>query len=236
MSKYSDLTGNISIFSESSTLPEGMMLGQRKEFSDGRVFRLAKNGAVALAAGKIVVQDDETANHITLAPAVAAAGDRTLTVTLGATAAVANEYAEGFAVNITTGKIYKIKSHPAAALSTALTLTLYDDIDVAIPITDDIDLVHNPYYGVIISVADQADIVMGVPPIAVTALYYFWLQTRGVAAVLMDETTGRGDTVTTGTGTVGAVEVLDGVAEPIIGHMIEAGVDTKYNAVMLCLE
>lgn len=236
MSKFSDLTGNMSIYGESSTLPEGMMLGEKKEFNDGRVFRLAKNGGTALAAGKIVVQGDETANHITLAPAVAAVGDMTLTVTLGATLAAANEYAEGFAVNITTGKYYKIKSHPAAALSTALTLTLYDAIDVAIPITDDIDLVHNPYYGVIISVADQADIVMGVPPIAVTADYYFWLQTRGVAAVLMDETTGRGDTVTTGTGTVGAVEVLDAVAEPIIGHMIEAGVDTKYNAVMLCLE
>jgi hypothetical protein len=231
----STLTGANSIYNESSTLPDGMKVGDKKELSDGRIFRLCKNGAVALAAGKLCIQGDETANHVGKTPTAAAVGVKFVTVTLGATAATANEYAEGYLVIRTTGKMYKIKAHPAADASATLQVELYDPLDVALAGTEEVDLVHNPYYGVLVAVTDQADIPVGVPPIAVTASYYFWLQTDGPCPVLIDETLGRGDTVTIGSSVAGAVEAVDAVAEPVVGHMIEAGVDTKYNLCQLCM-
>ena len=131
---------------------------------------------------------------------------------------------------------YKIKSHPAASASATLTVELYDGLAVALAGTEECDLVASPYTGVVISNVDQADLPIGVPLVAVTASYYFWAQTRGPAAVLMDEAIGRGDTVTIGTAVAGAVEAQDAIAEPIIGHMLEAGVDTKYNQVFLTIE
>ena len=232
----SNLTGRYGIFNEKSSIPEGHHLGDKKEFSDGRVFRLAKNGGTALTSGKLVVQGDPVANHLALTPTAAAIGDTTLTVTLGATAATANQYADGFAVDITTGMQYKIKSHPAADASATLKLELYDALLEAIPATDDIDLVANPYSGVVVSAKDQADLAVGVPPIDVTASYYFWLQTAGLAAVLCDEAITRGKAVTTGTGVAGAVEMLDAAGEAQVGIMHEAGVDTKYKLVDLTLE
>ena len=52
----------------------------------------------------------------------------------------------------------------------------------------------------------------------------------------MDENITRGKAVTTGTSVAGALEMLDAAGEPLIGHMIEAGVDTKYNLVDLCID
>lgn len=231
----SNLTGKLGIYAESSTIPDGLQLGQEKVFSDGRKFRLAKNGAAALAAGKLVIQGDETANHVGIAIAAASVGDTVVTVTLGATLATANQYKDGYLIVRTEGTMYKIKSHPAADASATLKVELYDPIVVALAGDEEVDLVVHPLSGVVIAATDQADVPVGVPLIAVTAAYYFWAQVAGPCPVLIDETLGRGDMVTIGSSVAGAVEMHDAVGEPLVGQMIEAGVDTKYNLVQLML-
>lgn len=225
------------IYEESATALH--RVGERLQLGDGRVFYYAKNGAVALTPGTLLVEQDQTALHINLSCAAAAIGDKEVTVTLGATAATANEYAEGYlSVNDGTGEghIYKIKSHPAADASATLKVKLYDGINVALvaSATSEVSLLHNPYYGVIISVADQANCPVGVAVIATTAAYYCWVQTWGVANVLADEAVAQGDECTIGTSVVGAVEAVDAVGEPRVGiSMCGAMVDTEYKPVML---
>lgn len=233
--KAANLIGKMGIYEQKSTMPEGLYLGHELKFTDGRVFRLCKNGAANLASGKLVIRPDDVANHLSMTPTAAAIGLKKVTVTLGATAATANQYKDGY-LKLETGTQYKVKSHPAADASATLELTLYDGLWEAIAGTETCDLVANIYTGTVISATDQADLPLGVPMIDVTAAYYYWLQTRGPAMALMDENAGRGDTMTIGTSVAGALEVQDLIAEPIVGHMIQAGVDTEFSQIFLQCE
>ena len=198
----------------------------------GRTFVYTKNGSVALSAGKLTIHPTVPANHQNVAVASAvAAGDNQITVTLGATAATLNQYQDGYlTVNDATGEgtCYKIRSNPAASASASLTLTLYDTVHTALDTTSEVCLTPNPWNGVIISIADQADVPAGVPLIDVTADYYFWLQTGGICPVLADEAIAQGQQLTIGSSVVGAVEAQDAAGEPVLGYAYMALVDTEY--------
>ena len=85
-----------SIYQCSSVRKE--QIGALRIMGDGRKFRYAKNGAVALITGVPTAAPDIVANHESVAPtANVAVGATTVTVTLGATAATADQYAGGFA-------------------------------------------------------------------------------------------------------------------------------------------
>lgn len=204
---------------------------------DNRKYVYGKAGATALAAGKLVVNADPVTNHTNIAVASAAAvGATQVTVTLGATAATANQYAEGFLViNDAAGEgiAYKIASHPAADASASLTVTLEDEVQVALTTSSEASLVYNLYDNVVISATDQADMAVGVPNVAVTEEYYAWFQVAGRCAVLADEAVNRGLALTIGTGVAGAVEALDAAGEQHIGVAADALVDTEYRAVEL---
>jgi predicted RecA/RadA family phage recombinase len=231
-----NIVGELGIFEQSATKPDGIQVGEKREFPDGRIFRLCKNGAAELAVGKVNILSDETAHHVAMTPTAAAAGAKKITVTPGATAGAANLYADGYLVVRTLGLALPIKSHPAIVASTAFEIELYDALPVAVSAAQEVDLVRNPWSGVVIAVTDQLDFPAGVAPITVTANYYFWNQVHGPASVLIDETLARGAMVTFGTGVAGAVEAVDAAGEPCLGEMIEAGVDTKYNLVWLQID
>lgn len=216
-------------------------LGDKVMTADGRVYRYAKAAGTALDAGKLVVAADAVANHTNVvAGADAAVGATQITVTLGATAITADQYAEGYVVvNDAAGEgiMYKIASHPAAASAADVVIQLEDPIQVALTEdTSEVSLVYNLYDNVVISAVDQADAVVGVPNVAVGSNEYFWAQTGGMCAVLADEAVAKGLAVTIGTGVAGAVEAVDGVAEPVVGYAHEALVDTEYRAVRLVLD
>jgi len=217
-------------------------LGSRYEDQWGRVFHYAKAGGTGLSRGKLVVAADPVANHLNMSFAVApAVGDKSVTVTLGATAATANQYRDGWlAVQDGTGegRMYRIEGHQAADASASLVIWLCEPIDTAGALAEaNVDLVYNKYDSVVISATDQADIPVGVPVGAITASYYGWVQTWGPCAVLMDEAIAAGDTVTIGTGVAGAVEAVDAVGEPVVGHMSElTGVDTEYTTMYLQID
>ena len=102
-------TGPLSIvangeFQTSTDSSLSTLVGTRWDLSDGREVTLVKNGAVALAPGKLVQDAAIVANHQNLATTAytpySANGNvpASVTVTLGATAATANQYAGGYVI------------------------------------------------------------------------------------------------------------------------------------------
>lgn len=215
-------------------------LGDKVQTADGRTYRYAKNAGTALDAGKLVVAATQVADNENIAVAAAADVNATeVTVTLGATAATANDYAEGYlVVNDAAGEgiAYKIKGHGAADASSSLVIELEDAIKVALTTSSQVSLVKNFYDSVVISATDQADMPIGVPNVAVAANEYFWVQTGGLCAVLADEAVSAGAELTIGTGVAGAVEAADLIAEPTVGIAHTALVDTEYRSVRLTLD
>ena len=209
----------------------GAKLGQIASTSGGRTYRYALAGGSNLVAGNLQVNADVVANHVNRPVAAAVAiGGTTVTVTLGATAATADQYADGYmTVNDVTGEgiSYGVSGNLAAASSGTLTVYLKEPITVALTTSSEVTMTVHPYSAVVISATDQADQPVGVPNTAVTAAYYCWLQVGGICSVLWDEAVTKGLALTIGTGTAGAVEALDGAGEPQIGIATMAGVDTE---------
>lgn len=226
------------LFSSSAT-PEAP-LGARFTTSDGRVFRYCKAGAAALVVGNVIQAPAQDTAHQQLTPAAAAAGATTLVATLGASAAAANLYAEGWAIIDTTpglGYAYPISGHAAVLSSGVITLALKRDSPVQVALTTDsrISLQRNPYNGVIQSpVTTLTGAVVGVAIYPIAATEYGWIQTHGPAAVLVAGTPGVGLAVVVPATAAGAV-VIDGAAAAtkVVGSMMVTGVDGKVQAVLL---
>ena len=229
------------IYQASATQKEA--LGTLRILSDGRKFRYAKAGAADLAAGKLGVAAAIAAAHADEAILEAVAiGTKVLTVTVTAgTAIAANQLRDGaLQINDATGEGY---SYPISANSaidasgTEVTLTLKEGIKVALDATSEFTLVHNPWTGVVESTTQACPI--GIPVIAVTALYYYWAQTGGLAAALMGDTTAVGAVVTQDIATVAgstAISATNSVLPPVgIVHGF-AGVDTEYQPVFLTID
>lgn len=221
-------------------------VGQIAETLDGRVFRYAKAGASNLGAGKLGTAPAQKTNHHNIALATAVKiGDTQVTVTLGATAAVANEYAGGLlTVNAGTGVpiAYEISSHPAAGSGASLTVNLVRPAVAALATADTkLDLVHNVWNGTIEGTV-QTRRAAGVPMIAVTAGNYYWAQTKGVAPVLSDGAVGLGNwMVPSGSvsGALAAISTTIATAEAtnlLAKATVMATVDTEYRPVELFID
>lgn len=217
-------------------------VGARYSDAYGRVFRYAKAGGTALARGKLCVAPTVVANHINLSWAtVPAVGDTTVTITLGATAATEDQYKGGSLVvqdGTGQGRAYRIAHNKAADSAGTITVMLAEPIDTAGAASETgCDLIANPWRGAVISVADQADMPIGVPVTAIAAGEYGFIQTGGPCSVLFDEAVTNGSVVTIGSSTVGAVEAQDGAGEPIVGIVSgTAGVDTEYQQIELLID
>ena len=169
-------------------------LGTRYAKNDGRVFRYAEAGAVALVAGNLIqsaILNGAVAHlQADMTPAIAAAGTYTVTAAIKTTEQPANTFKDGW-VAITDGDaanamgdLYRIKSHPLS--STNIILTLFEPLKRAITVTSRIGLLKNIYQDVIQApITTATGVAVGVCPTVVTANYYFWLQTWGIANVLV---------------------------------------------------
>lgn len=231
------------LFEESAT--PNHRVGACLKLADGRVFHYAKAGAGALAAGKLCMSVPPPSGHEDVDTSAQSVGDKEVTVTLNTTAMTVGFYNEGYISTRETGGVgqtLKIKETAAQAATTGTSkLTLYDPIRTALLATGQADLLPNPFMGVVHSATEENG-PAGVPLIAVTAAYYFWLQTYGIATVLCDGAVPLGITVVAGT-VAGSVAVLStattdvaGALFPLVGTNVgAAGVDTKYTSVNLQL-
>lgn len=215
-------------------------LGTKFEDQFGNTYRYIKNAAVALNPGQIVVNADSDADGTNKTVArTYEAGAMEIIVDAGG-AVAADAFADGtLTVNDATGEGVSVVVSGNTVTTGAAEMTVYlaQPLPVALTIdVSEVTLQKSPWDSVVISIADQADMCVGVPNVAIAASEYGWVQTRGVCSVLFDEAVAKGLALTIGTGTVGAVEALDGAGEPQIGVAIMAGVDTEYQPAFLTID
>jgi len=187
----------------------------------GRLYRYTQNASTELAVGILTVAADIETQHEDLAVNTAAAGDTSLDVTLGSTAITGNEYQNGYVMVIDAagqGAVYTIKSAPAAALSTVVTIQLVEPIVIAFEAATTVTLVRNKFRDVVISDGTQADLPVGVTPVLVPADEFFWAQTGGYSCILVDTNdTVAGQPITIGASVNGAVETHNAATEVVVG-------------------
>lgn len=215
-------------------------IGRKWQTDNGDIYRYAKVGASNISKGKLQVCPAPKTNHHNVAWASGGAlGAKTVTVTLGATAAVADEYAGGvLVVNDATGEgtRYRISGHPAADASATLQLTLERPVaGTALVSGSEFELNHNPWNGVVEAAVEERQ-PAGIPLVSVTAGEYCWLLTRGETGVLMGDTINIGEEVVSHASTAGAVDADSttygtGFAYYKVGKQKVAGTSTEYNTV-----
>lgn len=214
-------------------------------FTDGEdTWRYGKVGASTVTKGKLQTAPAPKANHHNTSVTVAQApGDKTVTVTLGATAAVADEYAEGYVVfnDVATGGYQmRVKTHPAASSSASLTLTFYEPLPTALTTSSKATLVHNTYNGVIEGTSQTVRLA-GVTEVTATTGTFAWFKTRGVTSLLADQAITVGALLSPSTSVSGAVIEVSATfatAEKtmLVGDAFVAGVDTEKRPVRLTIE
>ena len=215
-------------------------IGTYAETVDGRGYRYSLAGGTTLAPGKINVAAtvNTDATNKTIARTVAA-GATQVVFDAGGTI-VANTYADGFlTINDATGEgiSYAVANHTGVTGAGEITVNLNDPIKVGLTIdVSEATLTQNPWSGVVVSVADQLDMAVGIANVSITNAYYGWIQTRGVCSALADEAYAIGQALVIGSSVVGALEAQDAAGEQVVGVAHVAGVDTEYREVYLTID
>lgn len=210
---------------------------------DGREFKYCLAGAVDLVAGNVIQSSAIVTAHLANTPPAVAAqpnGPQSFTYTPGAATGVANQYTNGFMQVDTTpgnGYTYQVLGHAAIASATAFTLNLTDSIQIALTTASRVGLLANRYRSVIqFPVTTATGNYAGIAPCVITAAQYGWLQTGGVASVLIAGTPALGAMVMTPSTAAGSAVILTTtnlVVAEIVGSMSQIGVDGKNNFVNL---
>ncbi len=215
-------------------------LGELVYSNDGRAFRYAKAGASDLASGKLnQASAEDTTNLQNLSIAAASAGASAVVTTSTVTLS-ANQAGGGLLVitgGPSRGQIYKIKDH-AAASAAVVTLNLEDSLKAALTTSSTIDVIPNPFNGVVVNPTTATSAAIGVTVGTITAAYYGWLQVRGPAPVLADGAITVGYDVAASNGTAGAVEpMVTGVpgTQSRVGVALTGIATTEYGLINLQL-
>jgi hypothetical protein len=220
-------------------------LGAILELEGGREFRYVKNGATAMAAGKLYQPPVPGANFDELAvPAATAAGATEVTITNGATTVTKDQFKGGWLLvedDTGEGYTYAIEGNDAeAAGSGALVVRIADPAGLAVAWTTSttVSLFESRYSGVIIQPSPPTAAVAGVAPGVIPANYYGWVQTKGPCAVLVEGTVVAAKMVMPSASVDGAVAPFTaaGEDEEIVGICLEAVADTEYALIELRLK
>lgn len=212
---------------------DGTNLGGLATTGDGRYFRWALAGATALVPGKLQQAPVEATGNEALSVTATAIGATSVTTSTTVTV-TANQYTGGWLVVTETpgqGYQYQIGTHPAVT-SAVLTLNLIDPIIVALTTGSQVDLVANPFNGVILNPTTATANITGVAVAATPVAGYGWIQVRGVATVLAQGTIVVGEQVAASSTTAGAVVATSGVLAAV-GVAVTGIATTDYGAIDL---
>lgn len=237
-------TGPIDVFQSSTDASLETLVGSRFDLSDGReVVLVQAEAATTVSPGLLYQGPAIVPNHqnldVTAVQAYSANGNTpaTVTMTLGATAATANQYAGGFLVvndNNGEGQTLKIASHPAAASAGSLTVTLEDSPSVAITAASEACLIANQANGIIINPTTPTGAPVGVGLYTIAAAGYGFVVCKGTTSILADGALTVGSAISPSNAVAGAVE--NGViAQGFVGNALQAGVDTEYRTVTVSM-
>lgn len=180
-------------FSGSSTTDQrAHPLGSRMVFADGRVFAYGHAGGTELATAVLCQQTLNSANFDELVvPTVRAIGDKTITLTTGATAVTVDQLKDGF-VNVEDdtgeGYLYTIASNDAAGTTSTLTIRLREGLQVAWTTATTCGIYVNQWDVVIVHPSPATARLLGVTPRVIATPNYGWFQTEGPASVLTQGT------------------------------------------------
>ncbi len=230
------------VYQESSTRKH--VIGEKRHWN-GKIFRYTKAGGAALTRAYLnqaVAVIAGLVNEAGIRAAGYAVGTRqmTLTVTAGATLSVDDLVGSDFIVNDNAGEgqcIPIVSNTALASGGTSLTITLGDRVRTALTSASEFTIQLSPW--LLVAMANSTDLMpTGVPMIAVTADYYFWNQTRGMASVFHG--TGGvatiGDPVSADTGTTGGVEKATAIGIAVVGISMGQGVDGEFNPIYLTID
>ncbi len=185
-------------------------LGKQLVTIDGRKFRFGAAGASTLVIGNMLTAGVLTASQQDLAPAAGAVGDRSVSLTTGASTA-RNVFAEGFlqaSVTPGIGQTYLIGSHDlmTSGAGDIVYLAAGHALREAITTSTRFNLVDNPYFRAIqMPATTVASQLLGVAVSAPTTLRGCWIGTRGAFGILVAGTVIAGNRVVAPMGTAGAV-------------------------------
>ena len=219
--------------------------GTEMAFVDGRKYRYVENGGTALQEGKVVTSEAAVAHHDEdLAVATTAAGATSVTVTLEGTEAAKNLYAEGYLffnkpVLSTAGSrvFYKIKSHPYAAGSATLALTLDEPDGTVIAVTNGTEtagLIKSPYKDIVVAPAAIVGRYVGLTVCQIAANYFGWVQVAGMAVAALDGAVNMGTVVGSSGTHAGSLVAVGADVTAALGRVHgKVGVDDEYHTVML---
>lgn len=222
-------------------------LGSALYMADGKRFRFGLCGALQVA-GTVVQGHVPDANHVLQTPAAAAVGAQSITLAIGNTAAVADQFRDG-TVLLTAGNSgelysYPIDTHPAIAASAAaavIPLKRGVTVQVAVGTTaSSCSLYVNPFWKFIICATAQSSPALGVVVAAVASASYGWVQTRGYAPVRVDSTTiVVGNPVvasSTTAGDVGLLTTANFITNWTVGNAVAIGSSAHTGLVDLRME
>lgn len=226
-------------FQQSTDASLTTLVGTKWDLADGREVVLVLAGAANLAAGQLQQDAAIIANHqnltVTAFQAYSVNGNTPakVTVTLGGTAATANQYAGGLAlVNAGTGlgQTLQVVSNPAQASTTGALVVTIEGPNVALDTSSKISLIPAQGLGVIVKPAVATGALRGVSFYPITAANYGFLTSKGEVAVLADGAIGANLGVGPSAAVIGAV-AIGAATTARIGIASQAGVDTEYRLV-----
>jgi hypothetical protein len=219
--------------------------GTEMAFVDGRKYRYVENGGTALQEGMVVASEAAVAHHDEdLGVTTTAAGATSVTVTLEGTEAAKNLYAEGYLFfNLptlsTAGSrvFYKIKSHPYAAGSATLALTLDEPDGTVIAVTNGTEtagLIKSPYKDIVVAPAAIVGRYVGVTVCQITANYFGWVQVAGMTVAALDGAVAMGTVVGSSGTHAGSLVAVGADVTAALGRVHgKVGVNDEYHTVML---
>lgn len=204
--------------------------------ADGKLYVYGKaEGEVT--RGSLAVAEAVVANHVNqLVDVSAAIGDTEVSLNIGATAAAADLYADGYlVVNDATGEgvAYRVAGNSAGAGSDVIRVRLYEPLVAALTLdVSEASLIKHPA----MDCAESTTLAkaVGVANTTIADEGFGWFQKGGLASVLADGTPAKNASVIQSNGTAGAVEaaVETDVIERL-GTALENLVSTEHRAVWL---
>lgn len=208
------------------------LLGSRWDLSDGRVVALGQPATgTTVAEGKLYQNAALIADHqncdVTAVTTYSANGNvpAAVTITLGATAVTANQYAGGYLAVVDgagEGQLLKIASHPAANLSATCKFTLEDGPATALSTsTSECSLVPATGNSLIIMPTTPSNTVFGLAMYPIAAGSYGFFLVQGIGNALGDATTPAvGCAISWSAATAGAIGATPYAANVLTGNVI----------------
>lgn len=220
-------------------------LGTKLEARDGRAWRYALAGGVELSPGLMTQSEAIAAEAINEVQTgyTTNIGDTTITILLTTSSGILDgQLANGWLLvtdGTGEGHYYRIANNVWTTGDTVMQLTLHEPILVATEATTEVTVIKNLYSKVVVAPTTLTGICVGVPNLTVTANNYFWAQTKGPCAMVVD----TGETLVVG-GPVGYPETIavagavgvPTVTDHIWGQAIQIGAAGESAMINLQLE